>query len=401
MVVLVDHTAGVYATDLAAAKFEVKINVADVESAKTAAQAAQVAAELAETNAETAETNAETAQAAAEAAQATATTQAGIATAQATIATTKAGEAATSEANAQGHANTAAAAAATAQAVVDGVMWRDVAYLTVADSPLTLDATYGGKLLVVDTSGGNVIINLPSVAALTLPWSVGIKKRGAASTITVNRNGTDTIDTGTSLTLTSDGEDGILVADDSPNPDDWTKIGFFAAPGTASEGTAGVIELATQAETDTGTDDTRAITPLKFATRMVAYVASALSSWWTSAKAAAQTLTAAWGYTFQTVAYSASITWNVSTHPAAKIALTGSPTITAIGIEDGKVYQIRLSQDATGSRVPSLDTNVFKGGDDGLPTYSTTASKTDYSTFVGRVDGGNSYLDHMGTNLGF
>lgn len=43
----------------------------------------------------------------------------------------------------------------------------------------------------------------------------------------------------------------------------WTTFGT-AAP-AATETTAGVVELATQAETDTGTDDTRAITPLKLA----------------------------------------------------------------------------------------------------------------------------------------
>lgn len=41
----------------------------------------------------------------------------------------------------------------------------------------------------------------------------------------------------------------------------WTSFGTSAP--AASETTAGVIEIATQAETDTGTDDARAITPLK------------------------------------------------------------------------------------------------------------------------------------------
>ena len=58
-----DHTSGALATDISSAKLSLAINVADVETAKTAAQTAQTAAELAETNAETAETNAETAEA--------------------------------------------------------------------------------------------------------------------------------------------------------------------------------------------------------------------------------------------------------------------------------------------------------------------------------------------------
>lgn len=44
----------------------------------------------------------------------------------------------------------------------------------------------------------------------------------------------------------------------------WTTFGSSA--GAASETSAGIIEIATQAETDAGTDDVRAITPLKLAT---------------------------------------------------------------------------------------------------------------------------------------
>ena len=57
-----DHTSGVLATDISAAKLSLAINVADVETAKTAAQTAQTAAETAQTAAELAETNAETAE---------------------------------------------------------------------------------------------------------------------------------------------------------------------------------------------------------------------------------------------------------------------------------------------------------------------------------------------------
>lgn len=43
------------------------------------------------------------------------------------------------------------------------------------------------------------------------------------------------------------------------------------APPSATETVAGVIEIATQAETDTGTDNTRAITPSKFKARLEAF----------------------------------------------------------------------------------------------------------------------------------
>jgi hypothetical protein len=48
----------------------------------------------------------------------------------------------------------------------------------------------------------------------------------------------------------------------------WTLFGTSA--GAASESSAGILELATQAETDAGTDDLRAVTPLKLATSVFA-----------------------------------------------------------------------------------------------------------------------------------
>ena len=45
-----------------------------------------------------------------------------------------------------------------------------------------------------------------------------------------------------------------------------TYVEISASPGAATESAPGIIEIATQAETNTGTDDTRAITPLKLAT---------------------------------------------------------------------------------------------------------------------------------------
>lgn len=47
---------------------------------------------------------------------------------------------------------------------------------------------------------------------------------------------------------------------------------FFPASGAASETSAGVIELAAQAETDAGTDDSRAVTPLKLANSPYAHL---------------------------------------------------------------------------------------------------------------------------------
>jgi hypothetical protein len=176
----------------------------------------------------------------------------------------------------------------------------------------------------------------------------------------------------------------------------WVKIDNTEP--NATETLPGKAEIATQAEVDGGVDDSRFVTPLKLATRMAAYVSTALAGWWTATKAAAQTLTAAWGYSFQPIAYNAGApTWNVSTTPAGSLDMTGNPVIDATGIEDGKVYQLRVYHNG-GARTPTFNATRFKWGDDGQPSFSASAAKYDYLTFVGS---GTTELHHMGTKTGF
>jgi len=111
--VLVDHTSGTLSSDVSASKLALAINVADVETAKSAAQTAQAAAETAETNAETAESNAETAESNA---ASSATASANSATAGANSATAAANSATAGANSATAGANSATAGANSATA---------------------------------------------------------------------------------------------------------------------------------------------------------------------------------------------------------------------------------------------------------------------------------------------
>lgn len=64
------------------------------------------------------------------------------------------------------------------------------------------------------------------------------------------------------LTTTSYGRALLALAD---------QAALLTVIGSPSETVQGVIEIATQAETNSGTDDVRAVTPLKFQTRLAAY----------------------------------------------------------------------------------------------------------------------------------
>lgn len=112
------HTAGTFATDLAAGKWtliwEGTLAVAAAEAAQAAAEAAQSAAEAAKTAAEAAESNAETAQAAAEAAQTGAETAETNATNSALLADNSATDAVIAQAAAASSASAASTSASNA-----------------------------------------------------------------------------------------------------------------------------------------------------------------------------------------------------------------------------------------------------------------------------------------------
>lgn len=140
-------------------------NAAAAVAAKTAAETAQSAAEAAQTVAETSETNA------------------------------------------------AASAAAAAAAVASG-LYNDVVAKSFADSPLSPVLADEGTLYRVDTSGGNVVINLASLATYGEDMKLAFVKTTAdGNTVTINRGGTDTIQGATSAVLSSQYEIHVLIGD--------------------------------------------------------------------------------------------------------------------------------------------------------------------------------------------
>jgi microcystin-dependent protein len=191
-------------------------------SAAAAATSATAAA-TAETNAETAETNAEAAQAAAEAAQ------------------------------------------VAAELAANSVMWNDVVFKTAADSPISITNADKGKLYAIDCTAGAVTVNLPAISGLTLgQWSVGFRKTDAGvNAITINRNGTDTIDGSASISLATAGLGKVLVPDADPAPDIWTSMTFGADIPDGSVTTAKIADSnVTAAKLDPGlVDDLSTVTP--------------------------------------------------------------------------------------------------------------------------------------------
>jgi hypothetical protein len=133
------------------------------------------------------------------------------------------------EYSAKKYANDAASSASDAATYAAASLWNDVVYKVFGDSPVSIVDGDSGKLITVDCTSGNVVINLPSIASLSLagPWAIGfVKSDSSANTVTINRDGTDTIDGSASYVLSVQKQGVNLVPDTDASPDDWTSIPF-------------------------------------------------------------------------------------------------------------------------------------------------------------------------------
>ena len=191
-------------------------------AAKSAASAS--AASTSAANAATSETNAAASETAAAASE--------------TAAAASEAAAATSETNAANSATAAATSEAAAAAIAGAMIWQDVVFLTNADSPKTLVTADKGKLFVCDCTAGAIVINLPSIAAESMPFNIGFKKTDAsANDIDIQPNGTDTVNGGASLSLSIQDGGATLIGDADPAPDEWTAIEYGATVGNMTSDT--------------------------------------------------------------------------------------------------------------------------------------------------------------------
>lgn len=156
-----------------------------------------------------------------------------------------------------------AATKAYVDSAIEGLAWKDSARVStqgnidLASPGAALDGitlTSGDRVLVraqTDAEDNGIYIFNGAVSAATRAADASTAAELEQATITVEE-GTDAGATfrQTQVNFTLDTDDVLFTA-------------FGTSAPSASETTAGVIEIATQAETDTGTDDARAITPEK------------------------------------------------------------------------------------------------------------------------------------------
>lgn len=144
------------------------------------------------------------------------------------------------EFSAKKYATDAAADAASAASTLASAFFRDTIRYTSGDSPVTLTSTDNGKFHVFDSSGGAIIVNLPTIAAVTMPFNLAFLLQTAGNDVTLTRASTDTINGSTTKVLSAAATGTQLVADDSTAPDTWDVLDF----GTVGDGTVTRNKLA-------------------------------------------------------------------------------------------------------------------------------------------------------------
>lgn len=127
-------------------------------------------------------------------------------------------------------------------------------------SPQTNDfnvSTQSDTFYTIDASSNTVDATLPA-SGIFNGFKVLIKATDVTNTVTIDGNGNN-IDGNATKTLDNDNDAVALIY----NGNDWEILAANLTVNTASETESGIIEIATTAEAEAGTDDTRAMTPLK------------------------------------------------------------------------------------------------------------------------------------------
>lgn len=163
-----------------------------------------------------------------------------------------------------------AATKAYVDSAVEGIAWKDScrvstqANLTIASPGTTIDgitmAANDRVLVRAQTLGHENGIYIFNTSATPMTRSLD------CSTADELEQAVTTVEEGTNAGTSY--RQGVVNATLGVTTLTWSVFG--SAAGAASESSSGILELATQAETDAGTDNLRAVTPLKLATSVFA-----------------------------------------------------------------------------------------------------------------------------------
>lgn len=206
-----------------------------------------------------------------------ATTDISAASTNATAAASSATAAATSATAAASSATSAATSESAALAAAQG--WSAVTTITGATT--NLETTDARDYYIIDATSNTITINLPAIGSND-GLLYGFQVHNVDNAISIVRDGSDKINGSSSnySGLTTVGQVIHFIADDATN-DNWLAT-IISQHSDASATVKGIVELATDGETATGSDTARAVTPANVAS---AYIAQGVHTIWVPAAA--------------------------------------------------------------------------------------------------------------------
>lgn len=120
--------------------------------------------------------------------------------------------------NAAGDGFATGPSAAEISAATSYTLFRNYVEYDDTDSPVTLGVGVAGYLVLCDCSSGAISVTLPTISAMTVRGAIAFRKTDStANALTINRGGTDTIESGTSTVINSHDTGLILCPDATSN----------------------------------------------------------------------------------------------------------------------------------------------------------------------------------------
>ena len=177
----------------------------------------------------------------------------------------------------------AKASASASTAAAYNKKWSSVT--TITSGTTNLERADVGKYYLLNASGGTITINLPTIGSggsdALDGHMFGFEVGNVDNSITIARDGDNINGAASNYTgLTTVGQVIHFIADDA-SPDNWLATIMSQSP-DATASVKGLVELATDGETATGSDTARAVTPANVAS---AYVAQGTHTIWVPAAA--------------------------------------------------------------------------------------------------------------------
>jgi hypothetical protein len=212
----------------------------------------------------------------------------------------------------------------------------------------------------------NLTLSLPAAATAAASFSFIAKANGAS--VIIDPSSTELIDGASTVTLTT-GQAALVVCTGTA----WKTAYIAATPASATTSASGIVELATDAETQTGTDTARAITPSNLTAKE-----ATVSNYRANTADRILTTDIVWSSAaYVSLTDAATIAIDFSTFINATVTLGGNRTLGApSNPKNGQTGCIEIVQDGTGSRTLAFHADwLFAGGSD--PVVSTTAGAKD------------------------